>query len=156
MQASYLQSKLRVVSCSLTPAAASTLVYAFVVSRLDYFCAIYEGLQAFRLICLDRVLRMAANLCLARSLGIYGGYASLASPPAANCLPRIFVGSALYRGSSTYLREPSCSHCSIQRHISPRSSSQAEILVPRTRTDSAGYSLWLVWRSWSSSYVAQQ
>jgi len=58
----------------------STLVHAFVMSRLDYCSAIYEelvGLLTCRLKCLDRVLRMAAALWaaflgLAGSLGICG------------------------------------------------------------------------------------
>jgi len=43
-------------------AAASTLVHAFVVSRLDYCSAIYEGLPTCLLKCLGRVLRTAARL----------------------------------------------------------------------------------------------
>src|SRR6218665_447403 len=58
----YQLRQLRVVSRSLYPAAASTLVHAFVVSRLDYCSVIYEGLPACRLKCLDRVLRTAAHL----------------------------------------------------------------------------------------------
>ena len=50
------------VSRSLSPAAASTLVYAIVVSRLDYCSAVYERLRICRLKCLDRVLRTAARL----------------------------------------------------------------------------------------------
>src|SRR6218665_2623361 len=53
--------QLRVVSRSLSPAAASTLVHAFVVYRLDYCSAIYEGLPICQLKCLDRVLRTAAR-----------------------------------------------------------------------------------------------
>src|SRR6218665_2969274 len=58
----YQLRQLRVVSCSLSPAAASTLAHAFVVSRLDYCSAIYEGLPTCRVKCLDRVLRTAARL----------------------------------------------------------------------------------------------
>src|SRR6218665_1821058 len=58
----YQLRQLRVVSRSLSPAAASTLVHAFVVSRLDYCSAIYEGLPTCRVKCLDRVLRTAARL----------------------------------------------------------------------------------------------
>src|SRR6218665_2554444 len=43
-------------------AAASTLVHAFVVFRLDYCSAIYEGLPTCWLKCLDMVLRTAARL----------------------------------------------------------------------------------------------
>jgi len=58
----YQLRQLRVVSRSLSPAAASTLVHAFVVSHLDYCSAIYEGLPTCPLKCLDRVLRTAARL----------------------------------------------------------------------------------------------
>src|SRR6218665_3818195 len=58
----YQLRQLRVVSRSLSPAAASTLVHAFVVSCLDYCSAIYEGLPTCRVKCLDRVLRTAARL----------------------------------------------------------------------------------------------
>src|SRR6218665_1673476 len=60
----YQLRQLRVVSRSLSPAAASTLVHAFVVSRLDYCSAIYEGLPICRLKYRMnyRVLRTAARL----------------------------------------------------------------------------------------------
>src|SRR6218665_2482408 len=58
----YQLRQLRVVSRSLAPVAASTLVHAFVVSRLDYCSAIYEGLPTYRVKCLDSVLRTAARL----------------------------------------------------------------------------------------------
>ena len=57
----YQLRKLRVVSRSLSPAAASILVYAIVVSRLDYCSAVYQRLRICRLKCLDRVLRTAAR-----------------------------------------------------------------------------------------------
>src|SRR6218665_1042845 len=50
------------MSRSLSPAVASTLVRAFVISRLDYCRAIYEGLPSCRVKCLDMVLRTAARL----------------------------------------------------------------------------------------------
>src|SRR5688572_30083633 len=53
----YQLRQLRVISRSLSPDAASTLVHSFVVSRLDYCSAIYDGLPACRLKCLNRVLR---------------------------------------------------------------------------------------------------
>src|SRR6218665_1495268 len=73
----YQLRQLRVVSRYLSPAAASSRVHAFVVSRLDYCSAIYEGLPTCRVKCLDRVLRTAARLVgripiLAASLGISG------------------------------------------------------------------------------------
>src|SRR6218665_3650867 len=69
----YQLRQLMVVSHSLSPAAASTLVLAFVVSHLDFCSAIYEGLQTCRLKCLDKILRMAAHLLgSAGSLGICG------------------------------------------------------------------------------------
>jgi len=58
----YQLRQLRVVSRSLSQGAAATLVHAFVVSRLDYCSALYAGLPAVRVGCLDRVLRVAAHL----------------------------------------------------------------------------------------------
>ena len=93
----YQLRQLRVVS--LSPAAASTLVHAFVISRLDYCSEIYERLPTCRLKCLDRVLRTSARL-LGRmgtlllhcyysvsyliALFIPGG---VAGPPNADCYP---------------------------------------------------------------------
>ena len=45
----YQLRQLRVISRSLTPTAASTLVHAFVVSRLDHCSALYDGLSHFKL-----------------------------------------------------------------------------------------------------------
>src|SRR6218665_1411820 len=97
----YQLRQLRVVSRSLSPAAASTLVHAFVVSHLDYCSAIYEGLPICRLKCLDRVLRTAAHLVgripkFGPGLCVYAGCPSLAPLPAAHCLLRHCVGSALH------------------------------------------------------------
>ena len=63
------------VSRSLSPATASTFVHSFVVSRLDYCRAVYEGLPTCGLKCLDNVLRMAARLvgCIPR-FGWVSGY----------------------------------------------------------------------------------
>jgi len=45
----YQLRQLEVISCSLTPSAVSTLVRAFVVSRLDYCSTLYHGLPACRI-----------------------------------------------------------------------------------------------------------
>ena len=69
-------------------------------------------------------------------LWVYAGCPSLAPLPTAHCLPHLCVGSALHRGTSPtlYIRELCSSTVTIQRRISLRSSAQAELLVPRTRT----------------------
>ena len=56
------QLRMAGLSRSLSPAAASTLVHASVVSRLDYCSVIYEELETCRLKYLDRVPRTAARL----------------------------------------------------------------------------------------------
>jgi hypothetical protein len=66
----YQLRQLRVVFCSLTSDAALTLINSFVVSRLDYCSALYVGLPAARVVCLDRVLRTAA--CLIGRIPRYG------------------------------------------------------------------------------------
>ena len=105
----YQLRQLRVVSRSLSPAAASNLVHAFVVSLFDYCSAIYEGLPICRLKCLDRVLRTAARL-LGRipRFGRVSGYMRdvlhwLPYPCTAHCLSHLCVGSALHRGTSPIL-----------------------------------------------------
>ena len=56
----YQLRQLRTVARSLTASATSTLIHAFVPTRLDYCCSVYAGLPAVRLGCLDRILRHAA------------------------------------------------------------------------------------------------
>jgi hypothetical protein len=58
----YQLRQLRTVARSLTYSSASTLVHAFVTSRLDYCSLLYAGLPGIRLGCLDRVMRSAARL----------------------------------------------------------------------------------------------
>src|SRR6218665_1335820 len=58
----YQLRQLRVISRSLSSTATSTLVHAFVTSRLDYCSTLYVGLPAVRLGCLERVIRAAARL----------------------------------------------------------------------------------------------
>src|SRR6218665_934538 len=136
----YQFRQLRVVSHSLSPAAASTLVHAFVVSCLDYCSAIYEGPLTCRVKCLDRVLRMAARLvgCIPM-FGRVSGYMR----DVLHWLPYpqriVYCISALVRHcieglAPSYLRELCCSTVTIQRRISLRSSARAELLVPRMRT----------------------
>src|SRR6218665_1149228 len=136
----YQLRQLRVVSRSLSPAAASTLVHAFVVSRLDYCSAIYEGLPTCRDKCLDRVLQTAARLVgLIPRFSRVSGYMR----DVLHCLPypqrivyRIYalVRRCIEGLAPSYIRELCCSTVTIQRRISLRSSAQAELLVPRTRT----------------------
>src|SRR6218665_3042671 len=97
--------QLRVVSRSLSPAAASTLVHAFVVSRLDYCSAIYEGLPTCRVKCLDRVLRTAARL-VGRIPKFGSGYKRDVLhwlPYPQRIVSYLCVGSALHRGTSPIL-----------------------------------------------------
>src|SRR6218665_2282476 len=90
----YQLRQLRVVSRSLSPAAASTLVHAFVVSRLK---------------CLDRLLRTAARL-VGRipkfgRVSVYNMRDVLhwLPLPVAHCLPRRCIGSALHGRFGTTL-----------------------------------------------------
>ena len=57
----YQLRQLRVVSRSLTPEATATLVHSFVITRIDYSSALYIGLPAGRIRCLERVLRSVAS-----------------------------------------------------------------------------------------------
>src|SRR6218665_2470703 len=129
----YQLRQVRVVSRSLSPAAVSTLVHAFVVSRLDYCSVIYEGLPTCRVKCLDRVLRTAARLVgRMPRFGRVSGYMR----DVLHWLPYpqriVYRISALVRRcieglAPSYLRELCCSTVAIQRRISLRSSAQAEL-----------------------------
>jgi len=54
--------QLRVISRSLSPNAALTVVHAFVCSRIDYCSTIYAGLPLGRIAQVEHVLRAAARL----------------------------------------------------------------------------------------------
>ena len=138
----YQLRQLMVISHSLSPAAATTLVHAFVVSRLDYCSAIYmyKGLPACLLKCLDRVLRTAA-----RFVGRIHrfGRVSGSMRDVLHWLPYpqriIYHVAALVRHcteglASPFLREHCCPTVAIKHRISLRFSAQAELLVPCTRT----------------------
>jgi len=58
----YQLCQLNVIFRFLKPSTASTLVHAFVVSRLDYCSAFYHGHPACHIASLHRVLRTAAQL----------------------------------------------------------------------------------------------
>ena len=70
----YHLRQLRVVARSLSTSAASTLVHAFVCSRLDYCSSLYTGLPQVNLSSLERVLRSAARLV--GSIPRYGSVSS--------------------------------------------------------------------------------
>src|SRR6218665_714884 len=58
----YQLRQLRNVARSITASAATTLVHAFITSRLDYCSTLYTGLPACRLSCLESVMRSAARI----------------------------------------------------------------------------------------------
>src|SRR5678816_4153842 len=70
----YHLRQLRVVARSLSTSAASTLIHAFVCSRLDYCSSLYTGLPQVRLSSLERVFRSAA--LLVGSIPRYGSVSS--------------------------------------------------------------------------------
>src|SRR6218665_920101 len=67
---------------------------------------------------------------------MYAGCPSLAPLPAAHCLPHLCVGSALHGGTCPILSPGTLLlHCYYSAsYLIIRSSAQAELLVPRTRT----------------------
>ena len=58
----YQLRQLHTVARSLTASAATTLVHAFITSRLDYCSTLYTGWATCRFSCLERMLRHAAHL----------------------------------------------------------------------------------------------
>src|SRR6218665_2278117 len=91
------------------------------------------------MICLDRVLRTAAHLVgRIPRFGRVSGYMRDVLHWFPYPQRYVYRISALVRrcmeGLAPYLRELCCSTVTIQRRISLRSSAQAELLVPRTRT----------------------
>ena len=136
----YQLRQLRVISRSLTPTAASTLVHAFVVSRLDYCSALYDGLPAVRIGCLDRVLRTAARL-----IGRIPKFGRVSEymrdvlhwlPIQQRITYRVsaLVWRCLEGLGPQYLRELCCPTSGIQWRSALRSADQALLLVPRSRT----------------------
>jgi len=124
----------------LTPSAASTLVHAFVVSRLDYCGTLYHGLPACRTGSLNRVLRTAAQLvgCIPKF-----GHVSEYMLDELHWLPyphRIaYRVSALVRHcieglAPPHLRELCCSTTQVQRLRCLRSAAQVGLIVLRLRT----------------------
>ena len=136
----YQLRQLKVISRSLSPSAASTLVHAFVVSRLDYCSAIYHGLPACRTGSLNRVLRTAARL-VGRILRF--GRVSEYMRDVLHWLPypqrivyriSVLVRRCIEGLAPLYLRELCCSTTCVQRRCFLRSAAQAELIVPRSRT----------------------
>ena len=115
------------------PAAASTLVHAFVVSRFNYCSAMYKGLQICRLQCLDRVHRTKARLVgRITTFGRVSGYMRdvlhwLPYPQRiAHCISAL-VRRCMHGIATSYLRELCCSTLTIQRPGS------GGVAGPRTR-----------------------
>lgn len=136
----YQLRQLRTVSRSLSPDAAATLVHSFVVSRLDYCSALYDGLPACRIGCLGRVLRTAARL-IGRipRFGHVTAYMRddlhwLPFPERISYRVSSLVWRSLEGSAPRYLRELCCSTLNVQRRGSLRSSSQVELIVPHSRT----------------------
>ena len=136
----YQLRQLRVVSRSLTTNAASTLIHSFVVTRLDLCCALYAGLPAVRLGCLERVLRTAARL-----IGHIPkfGHVTAFMRDVLHWLPipqRIvyrlsaLVWRCLLGSAPVYLQELCRSTLDVQGRRALRSSTHGELLVPRART----------------------
>ena len=153
--------RIKRVECYIARKAAkhdqdSYLVHAFVVSRLDYCRAIYEGLPTCRLKCLDRVLRMVARLVGRNSrFGRVSGYMRdvlhwLPYPQRIVYRVAALVRHCIEGLAPPYLREHCCPTVTIERRISLRSSAQAELLVRsywslvhELLSDSATPSSWL-------------
>src|SRR6218665_801843 len=99
-----------------------------------------EGLPNCRVKCLDRVLRTAARLVgRIPRFGRVSGYMRdvlHGSPYPQRIVYRIsaLVRRCMEGPAPSYFRELCCSTVTFQRRISLRSSAQAELLVPRTRT----------------------
>ena len=120
--------------------AASTLIRSFVVTRLDLCCALYAGLPAVRLGCLERVLRTAARL-----IGHIPkfGHVTAFMRDVLHWLPipqRIvyrlsaLVWRCLLGSAPAYLQELCRSTLDVQGRRALRSSTHGELLVPRART----------------------
>ena len=136
----YQLRQLRLISRSVSHAAAATLIHAFVTSRLDHCCSILMGLPLALTARLDRVLRSAARL-----IGRLPKRASVSAymhdtlhwlPISQRINYRIaaLVWRCLLGCAPVYLRELCCpvSHVAGRRTL--RSSSAGELLVPRATT----------------------
>ena len=149
-----IKRQMKVISRSLTPSAASTLVHAFVVSRLDYCSAIYDGLPACRIGSLNRVLRTAARLVgRIPRFGRVSEYMRdvlhwLPYPQRIVYRISVLVRRCIEGLAPLYLRELCCSTTRVQRRCSLRSAAQAELIVPARGllSGSAAPSPWLALR----------
>ena len=128
------------ISRSLTFSAASTLVHAFVLSRLDYCSSIFAGLPRARIDRLERVHRAAARL-----IGGFTKYDRISQymRDVLHWLPfphRIYfrISSLVWRCLSgeapAYLQELCCPVSSQDGRRSLRSAAHGVLLVPFART----------------------
>jgi len=136
----YQLRQLRVVSRSLSHAAAATLIHAFVTSRLDHCCSILVGLPLVLTARLDRVLRSAARLigripkCAPVSAFMRDTLHWLPISQRISYRIAALVWRCLLGCAPAYLRELCCPVSAMAGRRALRSSSGGELLVPRTTT----------------------
>ena len=136
----YQLRQLRTVARSLTFSSASTLVHAFVTSRLDYCSLLYAGLPGIRLGCLDRVMRSAARLVghISKYEPVSGYMLTVLHwlPPQQRITYRLaaLIWRCLLGLAPVYLRELCCTTLSAGGSRSLRSSEQGLLQVPFART----------------------
>ena len=136
----YHLRQLRVVARSLSTSAASTLIHAFVCSRLDYCSSLYTGLPQVRLSSLERVFRSAARLV--GSIPRYGSVSSYMHhtlhwlPLRQRILYRLcsLVWQSVLGSAPRYLCTIFTLSSSLKGRSALRSSSRGDFLVPHART----------------------
>src|SRR5688572_9382323 len=136
----YHLRQLRVVARSLSTSAASTLIHAFVCSRLDYCSSLYTGLPQVHLSSIERVLRSAARLV--GSIPRYGSVSSYMHhilhwlPLRHRILYRLcsLVWQCVLGSAPRYLRSIFTLSSSLTGRSALRSSSRGDFLVLFART----------------------
>ena len=136
----YQLRQLRVIARSLSTSSASTLIHAFVCSRLDYCSSLYTGLPQVHLSSIVRVLRSAARLV--GSIPRYGSVSSYMHhilhwlPLRHHILYRLcsLVWQCVLGSAPRYLRSIFTLSSSLTGRSALRSSSRGDFLVPFART----------------------
>ena len=140
----YQLRQLRTVRRSLSSGACTTLVHAFVTSRLDYCNSLLAGISNSLLLQLQSVLRVAARLVMRKgkfdpiSDDIRGHLHWLPIPQRVQFKFGLLVYKCLRGGAPPYLAEMLVQNSDVSALRSLRSTARGCLVIPRTKTVTIG------------------